>query len=316
MEAAEWIAWRIANAMPTSVLRLGDGEFSILGYGNESPVDHTLKALRIWMGDQYQRLTEPEIQRLANDLRQAVHNANLIGIPRPSRQQREAECSYVDAIFRNYGLRRRGQIFTDSGLHHFLQLSLSFGQFLHGLPFLGLITPRDVAEDLRIMFSIGHMCRYDIPEERIHFSAPAESLSGREQGDAGRSAVHYPDRYEELIREIQVPFRGAVFLVGAGAFGKVYCEVIRRQGGIALDIGSLFDAWAGISSRRRIRELGEKFSMTSYAKRYSLKERMDRLQASIQGTYLRDRVEPSELRFLCSYEPTRLCITKLYSRLG
>ena len=43
-----------------------------------------------------------------------------------------------------------------------------------------------------------------------------------------------------------MPFPGALFLVGAGAFGKIYCHWIRDRGGIAVDIGSLFDSWAGV----------------------------------------------------------------------
>ena len=192
---------------------------------------------------------------------------------------------------------------------------MSFGQILQGLPFLGLITPRDVEESLRSSFSIGHTHRYDVPEERIHFSAPAESVSQRQRRD-GRSEQHYPDRYGELIQGLEVPFRGAVFLVGAGAFGKVYCETIRRKGGIALDIGSLFDAWAGISSRRRIRDLGESLSLKSCTKQYTLEERLTLLRSSFQGTYLRDRLAPAELEFLCSHKPVRLCMAKFYSMLG
>ena len=38
-------------------------------------------------------------------------------------------------------------------------------------------------------------------------------------------------------------------LVGAGALGKAYCEAVRQQGGVAVDIGSGFDGWAGVMSR-------------------------------------------------------------------
>ena len=42
------------------------------------------------------------------------------------------------------------------------------------------------------------------------------------------------------------PGGGALFLVGAGAFGKIYCQWIKERGGIAIDIGSIFDSWANI----------------------------------------------------------------------
>jgi len=33
------------------------------------------------------------------------------------------------------------------------------------------------------------------------------------------------------------------------ALGKIYCKWIKESGGIAIDIGSIFDAWAKVESR-------------------------------------------------------------------
>lgn len=63
---------------------------------------------------------------------------------------------------------------------------------------------------------------------------------------------HFPDRFEELVETLQPAFPGQLFLVGAGICGKVYCDVIARRGGIALDIGAVCDAWLGIPSRPRV----------------------------------------------------------------
>lgn len=42
---------------------------------------------------------------------------------------------------------------------------------------------------------------------------------------------------------------GDVYLVGAGIWGKLFCDRIRASGGVALDIGSVWDAWSGKLSR-------------------------------------------------------------------
>lgn len=42
---------------------------------------------------------------------------------------------------------------------------------------------------------------------------------------------------------------GELYLVAAGIFGKIYCDIIKRQGGIALDIGSVADIWMGVGTR-------------------------------------------------------------------
>ena len=56
---------------------------------------------------------------------------------------------------------------------------------------------------------------------------------------------HFPDGFEELRETLHVPYPGALFLVGAGVFGKIYCHWIKQRGGVAVDIGSIFDSWAG-----------------------------------------------------------------------
>ncbi|MGC9419496.1 MAG: hypothetical protein ACP5EN_11065, partial [Rhodovulum sp.] len=57
-----------------------------------------------------------------------------------------------------------------------------------------------------------------------------------------RSLAGLPDRLDGIRP-------GDVWLVGAGIWGKLCCDRIRRQGGIAIDIGSVFDLWVGRMSR-------------------------------------------------------------------
>jgi hypothetical protein len=106
---------------------------------------------------------------------------------------------------------------------------------------------------LSSVFGIQEVVRYPILEGFVTREASTSS-----------ELPHYPDRYEELRHGLHVPFKGAVFLVGAGPLGKVYCHWIRERGGIALDIGSLFDAWAGIASRQRIAKLFRYMTLDAY----------------------------------------------------
>jgi hypothetical protein len=62
--------------------------------------------------------------------------------------------------------------------------------------------------------------------------------------------AQYPDVYQRLCEEIASRERhGQLFLVGAGFLGKYYCELIKRSGGMAVDVGSLMDVWMGLSVR-------------------------------------------------------------------
>ena len=55
------------------------------------------------------------------------------------------------------------------------------------------------------------------------------------------------------MRELADDRAGRLWLVAAGMLGKVYCDVIRNAGGIAVDVGHTADMWAGVRSRASIK---------------------------------------------------------------
>jgi hypothetical protein len=72
-----------------------------------------------------------------------------------------------------------------------------------------------------------------VPDKNVVVSAPGE---------------HVPDRYRTIRSELDFP-PGTLVLVGAGIPGKVYCQWLKESGCVALDVGSIFDAWVGRASR-------------------------------------------------------------------
>lgn len=61
----------------------------------------------------------------------------------------------------------------------------------------------------------------------------------------------YPDFYQKVLLDIMnLQLRGKLCLVGAGLAGKVYCSKIASRGGVAIDVGSMMDAWAGKKARK------------------------------------------------------------------
>ena len=52
-----------------------------------------------------------------------------------------------------------------------------------------------------------------------------------------------------MKEQILVKRKEDIFLVGAGVLGKIYCQWVKEQGGIAIDLGAMFDAWSGGKSR-------------------------------------------------------------------
>jgi hypothetical protein len=78
---------------------------------------------------------------------------------------------------------------------------------------------------------------------------PIPGEHGHHASDAG--PAHYPVVYDETLTWIaRQAAPGRLFLVGAGILGKIYCDAIRQQGGVAVDVGSVMDLCGGLSQSR------------------------------------------------------------------
>ena len=82
--------------------------------------------------------------------------------------------------------------------------------------------------------------------EHVRFHAVPEQAH---LSHARRDTGHYPDRYRSLLAELENVRPGTLYLVAAGMLSKIYCDVVRGAGGVAVDIGSVADLWAGVRSR-------------------------------------------------------------------
>jgi hypothetical protein len=225
---------RIAEGSPFALIRLGDGEGRLLGYPELTGRAELDTSLDIWFG--HTDFEPHTLAALSVELRAATLDADLLGLPRPTQLDLPEYRAVLQALDR-FDLLARRPVLTDSAIHRYLQIGLFYRDLLAGLPFCGLVTCRDLAAPVARVFHLGHVEQYLVPGE-ARFPGP---MSGE----------HYPARFRELQETLRVPFAGAVFLVGAGALGKIYCHWIKQRGGIALDIGSVCDAWAGVGRLRK-----------------------------------------------------------------
>ena len=223
----------VANKTPMSLIRLGDGEGALMGYPEITNRNAINRSFKVWFGSKV--VSDEEANFIADRIRNAVKNADIVGIPRDKQILRHP---YYQAVFdslQHYDLVNEKQIFTDAAIHRYLQFCLLFRKLLNGEKFLGLITPRDVCEELRQNFHVKNIKHHPIQGE------------ARFAGD--QLTPHFPEGFLQTSENIDPPYRGAIYLVGAGGLGKVYCQIIKERGGIALDVGALFDAWAEVKSR-------------------------------------------------------------------
>lgn len=250
-EAANTLSDLLREERPFSVIRLGDGEGRILGYPDyfsDSEIatqvlyyhfgPQAMTDVRAMHGDRW-------VQHATSDLRQMLYNAMVnadnIGLPVYDffRNMDDGVTSgmigYGCATYTALPLFPEKPVLGYIGTNYFQQL----GQGPHFYPAICtaakktfLVGPWDLREGLGDALGVNDLQYIEVPR---HFT-----------WSEGAGVGQYPHLYkivENKIRRLG-NLGGQLFLVGAGILAKHYCEVIRQHGGVALDIGSVFDSWA------------------------------------------------------------------------
>lgn len=271
--AREVIKERIMRKKPFSLVRIGDGESVVLDWKEGSHCQDLEDHMRLWFGN-YKPRTE-DLRQLRRLLTRAAENATFLGIPTRRQvtihRRYQTSYEYLERLVEKQPLRQ--QHICDAAIHRYLHLSGDIIAFLKGSECLGLVTCRNVANQVQEVFQPLVMSHYILPEE----------CSGRSVKQ-GALYSWLPKGFEKLLSRITIPYRGAPFLVGGGIMGKLICEFIRKKGGIAMDIGSIFDGWSSINTRGYF----EKYPMSAYNLQYAAeigaKDDPERLSSLIEIT--------------------------------
>ena len=212
---------------PAAIIRLGDGEGAVLGYPKITS--------RTDVDSQFRRnirrtnVPDREIFTLQVQLRNAIENADILGVPRSLQTRQHRLWAAVDLAISKLSIQAD---LTHTALHRLMSHALLFRPILRELPFVGLVSCRDVSSEIQRLFGIEQTRWYGV------------------RGALDKPGIvetpHWPDGFNEIRQTLEVPFPGALFIVGAGLFGKIYCHWIKKRGGIAIDIGSIFDSWAKV----------------------------------------------------------------------
>lgn len=252
IRVARYIDDAVRMGRPLSLIRLGDGEGNLLPYrphlASYQAVDYRTTC-RAWWGDAADAGVGGG--RLGQMLIAAIEGADIIGIPDLNRMRTtlgagknarglvacidfivdrlEADPAWLD-----------GRLVTSCHVHQSLAYWRLWDLLIPRMGTVSLITCHPRLADLLAR-------RHGVDISAVHL-IPAEAKYADAIEHAAH-APHYPDRFEELIDSLSVPRAGQVCLVAAGVLGKVYCDTIKRHGGIALDIGSVADEWAGYETR-------------------------------------------------------------------
>ena len=203
--------------------------------------------ISMWFGHSFPWKNNGFIE-MAGELIKTVGGCDVIGIPYNSWIEHEYRIS-----------SQRGVPSLTNVLHSLTANSQHKRKFCSQLAHLDLANSSWLDKILRLAPKVSVIsCLEEVPSilkqrfglEDVEFHRiPGEQGSRSILGDSATRGTHYPDRFNELIRNFSQPQQGQLFLIAAGLLGKIYAVHIRRSGGIALDIGSVFDKWAGLATR-------------------------------------------------------------------
>jgi GT-D fold-like domain len=268
-ETISQIRMAVASREPFSLIRLGDGEGVVLSFDED-----------MWLGDLAylhghwgaERVPLGAVGEMKSDLQSAVRGADIvgvrddiIGVQVPDDLPERSSIAIKDFVLSEFhirgdevenlsaiGARRLAllhrvlsridwserQQFCSAWIHWELLATGAINEILMEVEDVGLVTSRPELERLVA-------ARFDVLTSLV--AVPDKYIEAPEPG------LHVPDRYRAIRSELNFP-RGTVVLVGAGIPGKAYCQWLKEAGCVAIDVGSLFDAWVGKASRPRVLE--------------------------------------------------------------
>lgn len=248
----------VEEKTPFSFIRLGDGEGSCISFGidDEKKFGRLLANARrelnhMWFGSDLKNTDEAKFANLSKNIISAALENDVVGIPYAGWINHEYKISSLRGvpclvnILRAFDLLqgrvdRIPKVCTQL-MHVELYQSGNLELIIRQAKKISIITclselPKRIME----IFELEEVCFYPVP---------GECGSAAILGEEIVYSNHFPERYEEITKELNKPHNGRLFLVAAGILGKFYASIIKRNGGIALDIGSVADGWANKHTR-------------------------------------------------------------------
>ncbi len=228
----ETVKERLKEKQPFAFTRFSDGEIMLLNR-HEYYDDYISIVTKLWG----YKPGENELREIDTWLRVALEFSDIIGYPTERHLKREDYFKDADKIFRNCVQTQYHHTFTSVDVAYELMYEKKLNDLLQDLPILNYISCRNLDNEFKERFNIKNINSFII--------APEPKFTSGYKGEK-----HYPDQFykiEQWIKEREV--KGELCLVGGGVFSKIYNIWFKNQGGISLDIGAVFDLWAGKKTR-------------------------------------------------------------------
>ena len=246
----------VAKKNPFSFVRVNDGEANALPYEPEFAAHFDADAGEretVWWG---RECSIAERRAMTAKIAEAIWNADAIGVPTFGRILRDVRLledddfthrrtgrglvAGVAAFERWRALRPAGlppPLFLSANLQQDLQRWHVYGDLFDGIGEIVLVSGhRDLPDAMKAQFGVDIAAFVPVPagDASLHLRSDARLL---------------PDVLDDVVARVEAEATGRAVIVGAGYLGKWIVHRARAAGGIALDLGSALDYWAGFKTR-------------------------------------------------------------------
>lgn len=224
----------LAEKKPLSIARYGDGEAIVLNGFKD------LDAFKAVMKRQLGFIPPIDhAEEIIDNLIKAYRDCDVIGLPVTNKaplNDKDYWSRAVEILKYYVDIEKKDLISIDT--HSFFLDKDYYSQLLTGLDTLNYISCRDLDEQFKSKYGIKTVNKFII--------APESKFTSGYVGEK-----HYPNQFNQIQKWMDraINCEGALCLTGAGVIGKIYNNWFRDRGGVAMDIGSVFDSWAGFATR-------------------------------------------------------------------
>ncbi len=252
----ERILAAVKTRSPFALVRLGDGEGGCMTLGTGDEFESRLlyhrnrdELISMWFGKSFD-WAENGFLKTAFGLINHLLECDVIGMPYESWIRHEYSISSMRGVPSLVNVLRgllgampnRGShMLCSQQIHLDLHLHGSLERILKAAGAVSIVSCLPEVKDL-----VGE--RFQLTDVSF-YKIPGEQGSSGLLGEAATIGSHFPEVFHQLNKELSQPHDGRLFLVAGGLLGKIYAATIRRHGGIAIDVGSLVDAWTGRATR-------------------------------------------------------------------
>ena len=235
----------IDDPRPWMHTRYGDGEGIVLGHPQFTSEERAKQRWSKWLGH-----SDIDMKEYASLIRQSIRYADIVGVPCDRHQPVNQDWRNVQSFMIRYKLLQ-GKTLCCMDFTVWLQTKNLYKELFKNVNEIYYISCRDVSLQMKKTFNLKNVYGVHLPPQHRPF-----------KGKVLTDEKHFPDIYEQIdyMCNNDVIQKNSIWLVGAGGLGKIYCMKIKQAGGIALDIGSIFDGWDQTITRSYLKDI-KKFSL-------------------------------------------------------